>query len=120
MTPTNHSRRGVAVAVLVLMLAAIQVLVIAGIAGSSDDSERAVQRLLAVRARYAADGAGAVVARQARDLLTLPTTGSTLTIGSATVSFVSVPVLGAAGTAEISARADTATRRIRIDLSYPN
>lgn len=109
-------RRGAAIAVIVLLLAAVQLVVVGSIAGSADEADQGVRRLLATRTLYAADGAGLIAARQVRDGLTVPPVGTTLTLGSATATVVSAPATLTAGTIVIDVRSDTATRRLRLTL----
>jgi hypothetical protein len=113
----TRNRRGAAVAVLVLMLAVIQMVVVSGVDGSADDAGQAVLRLLSTRAQYAADGAGMIVTRQVKEGQHVPPVGTILTIGSATATVVEAPTAGSAGEVVVDVRCDRATRRIRISLT---
>jgi peptidoglycan/LPS O-acetylase OafA/YrhL len=116
-TSRTRTRRGAAVAVLVLLLAAVQMVVVSGVEGSADDAEQAVLRLLSTRTQYAADGAGLIVARQVRAGQHVPSVGTVLTIGSATAKVVAAPAPGTAGDVVVDVRSDRATRRVRISLT---
>lgn len=121
MNPVRTTRRrGAVIAVMVLLLAAVQMVALTTLGGSADETDQAVRRILAARAQFAADGAGAIVARQVRDGLTVPAAGTTWTIGSATARVVSAPHAATAGAIVIDVTCDRATRRVRITLEAAN
>lgn len=109
-------RRGAAIAVIVLLLAAVQMVAIGGLAGSVDEADQGVRRVLMVRARYAADGAGLIMVVQARRGLVLPQVGDSWQIGSATATVVSAPTAPSGGEAVVEAQADSAQGRRRVVL----
>jgi septum formation inhibitor MinC len=113
----TQTRRGAAVAVLVLLLAAVQMVVISGVEGSAGDADQAVLRLLSTRTQFAADGAGLIVARQVRAGQYVPAVGTVVVIGSATAAVVAAPAPGTGGDVVVDVRSDRATRRVRISLT---
>ena len=57
-----------------------------------------------------------IIARQVRDGLTVPSTGTAWTLGSTRATVVSAPATLTAGTIVVDVRSDTATRRLRLTL----
>lgn len=119
--PSGRGRRGAAVAMIVMLLAAVQLVVVGGLGGGADEADQGVRRLLSVRTIYAADGAGLIIARQVRDGLAVPVVGAGWTIGSSTASVLSAPAALTAGTIVVEVNSDTAARRLEItvDLTVP-
>jgi hypothetical protein len=108
--------RGVAIAVIVLLLAAVQMVVIGGLAGSVDEADEGVQRLSSMRAQFASDGAGMIVSRQVQRGFTVPSAGTVWQIGSSTATVLAAPATLTSGEIRVDVRADAATRRLRITL----
>lgn len=120
-TPTGRGRRGAAVAMIIMLLAAVQLVVVGGLGGAADEADQGVRRLLGVRTIYAADGAGLIIARQVRDGLAVPAVGASWTLGSSTATVTSAPAALTAGTIVVDVHSDAATRRLEItvDLTVP-
>jgi hypothetical protein len=108
--------RGAAIAVMVLLLAAVQIVVIGGLAGSVDEADEGVRRLISTRAQFASDGAGMIISRQVQRGLTVPSAGTVWQIGSSTATVVSAPATLTSGEIRVDVRSDAATRRLRITL----
>lgn len=115
-TATPPRSRGAAIAMIVLLLAAVQLVVISGLTGSSDEADSSVRRVLMTRARYAADGARLIMIRQFQRGFEIPAAGTEWTIGASIARVESAPVAPATGVAEIRAHADTSRRTIVVPL----
>jgi hypothetical protein len=82
---------------------------------SGEQSELDALRLDTTRAFYSAESGGRVVVRCLKSGITLPTAGTTLTVGQGAVQFVEVPA-GVNGEAEVLGTSGLAQRRLRITL----
>lgn len=107
-------KRGAAIAVMVLLLAAVQMVVIGGLAGSVDEADEGVQRVLATRTQFASDGARMIILRQIDRGLTVPSAGATWQIGASTAAVVSSPAPNTSGEFVVDVQADAAYRQLRI------
>jgi phosphoribosylcarboxyaminoimidazole (NCAIR) mutase len=108
--------RGAAIAAVVLLLAAVQLLAVFSIESGVDDADQTVRRVVTARAFYAAEGASMIVSRQVRAGLAVPSTTQTLTIGSAVAQVIQAPTTLTAGTIVIEGTCDTARRRMNVTL----
>lgn len=117
--PTARWRRGAGVAVVVIMMAILNIAVVGSIAASGDESHLGAMRLESARAFYAAESGGIVVVKLLKESLPLPTAGTTLTLSNSTVTFESVPAPGAGGDVVLIGRSGFAERRVRITLEAP-
>lgn len=109
-------RRGAGIAVVILLLALVQMTAISAVGGSADESDAAVTRVLTTRAFYAAEAAATVAVHAVRTGLDLPAAGEALAIGTATAVFVSAPAPGEPGDIRVEGRADRCVRRVRVTL----
>lgn len=113
----TSSRRGAAVAVLVLMLAALNVVVLSSVVGTGNDTAVAAMRAESTRAFYAAESGAVTIARLSSSGLALPAAGSTLAVGpNARATYVTVPALGAPGELAVNGVSGSSVRRIRVRL----
>lgn len=112
-------RRGAGIAVIVVMLAIINIAVIGSVAASGDESQVGAMRLETIRAFYAAESGAVVTVRLTMQGLELPPAGSELAMSNATVAFEQMPVTGEAGDAVIIGHSGIAQRRVKITLGEP-
>ncbi len=118
--PTNPprpatSRRGIAIAVLVIVFAMISFVVIAAIGGAQGDTQASAIRVETARAFYAAESGAIIIFRSVASGETLPVTGAQIDLGSQTIEFVQTPPSGV-GTVIIEGRAGLARRRINLEI----
>ena len=113
----THARRGVGVAVVVIMLVIINIAVVGAVRASGEESQVGAMRAETARAFYVAESAGRVVLKCSMLNTTLPAAGSTLTLGSASANYVSVPASGQPGDAIIQGSDGTADRRVKVTLA---
>ena len=111
------SRRGASVAVVVLMLSVVMLAVIGAVAASGEEAQVGAMRAETARAFYAAESGARVMVKCSTSGQPMPTGGSTLTLGSATCTYVSVPQLGEAGDAFVQGADGTSARRLKVTLS---
>src|SRR5689334_23328441 len=95
----KNTRRGGGTAVVLIMLAVINFAVIGAIRASSDEAQVGAMRAETARAFYAAESGARVVLKCTTAGITMPGAGTTLTLGSATCTYVSMPALGQPGDA---------------------
>jgi hypothetical protein len=115
-THPSPRRRGTVIAIVVLLIAAINVTTIAVLYGGADDASVGVLRVESVRAFYAADAGVRVVTKLRANNATLPSPGATLTVPTGTAEYEVVPatattagmlrVRGMSGDAQRFARRD--------------
>ena len=110
-----RSRRGVAIAVLVIIFAIISFVVIAAVGGAQGDTQTAAIRVETARAFYAAESGAVIVFQAVIGGDPLPVTGSQVDLGAETIEFVETPVSGT-GTVIIEGRAGLARRRINLEI----
>src|SRR3954464_4835968 len=84
----SHRRRGGGIAAVVIMMAAINFAVIGAIRASGDEAQVGAMRAETARAFYLAESGGRVVLKCTTAGATLPTAGSSLTLGTATCTYV--------------------------------
>ncbi|MCW5753889.1 MAG: hypothetical protein KIT24_04175 [Phycisphaeraceae bacterium] len=98
--PTAHrqTRRGAAVAAVVVLLGMLNLVIIGGADPARDDSVMVLERLQAARSLHAAESGIRIVLRLTLSGQPLPAEGSTLALPGATVEFIQVP---SGGTGEI-------------------
>lgn len=111
-----RSRRGAAVVVVVLILMAMQLVAVLALRASSDESDLATRRVVTTRAFFAAEAGGTIAARNLRQGIAAPKTGTVLTLSGSKITFASSPGGASTGTVVIDGSADSATRRIRVDV----
>lgn len=116
--PTRPSpRRGTVLAVVVLLLAAINVTTLTVLYGTGDDAAVGALRIETVRALYAAESGTLAVAKLRERRLTLPVAGSALTLPNARATYEQVPAANAlTGTLVVRGTSGDAARRVRLDF----
>ena len=102
---------------MIIMLAMIGLAVVGSISASGDEAQIGAMRAETARAFYAAESGARVVLKLSTSGQSLPAAGSTLTLGTATANYVSLPASGAAGDAVIQGQDGTAARRLKVTLS---
>lgn len=111
-------RRGVAVAALVVLLAIVNLAVLGVLRTGGDESETALSRLEGARAFYASESGARVVLRKLRDNDALPAPGSVLSLGSASVRYISAPATNTPGDVVVEGSSGGAQRRNVITIDY--
>ncbi len=112
-------RRGAGIAVIVVMLAILNIAVLGSVAASGDESHVGAMRLETIRAFYAAESGAVITVRLTMQGLELPGPGDTLEVSYASVEFEQVPATGQAGDIVIIGRSGTAQRRVRVTVDEP-
>lgn len=113
------ARRGATIAVIVVVLAIINITVLAAVTASGDDAALGAMRLETTRAFYAAESGAVVAVRLTLAGSTLPVPGSTLNLASAHCEFEALPNPGEAGEIVVIGTSGTARRRVSITLGEP-
>ena len=113
----SRNRRGAAVAAVVLLIAAVQMVAITSVGGGRHDADQAIRRVMTQRAYFAADAAALIASRQAQSGLTPPTAGTSLAVGNATATFKQTTGALTAGDIIVEGKADNSARRVKISLS---
>lgn len=108
----NGSRRGVAVAAVVAVLAALHLAILCSIGGSRDEAEIAELRVQSARAFLAAESAALAAAALLAAGEAPPEPGSSLVLGAAEGVYVDAPESDKAGEIVAEGRAGRARRRI--------
>jgi MSHA biogenesis protein MshP len=114
---TKGRRRGAGIAAVMIMLAAISLAVMGAISASGDEAQVGAMRAETARAFYAAESGARVALKCSTGGLTLPTVGTSLTLGTAACDYVSLPAAGQPGDATVQGHDGTAARRLRVTLS---
>ncbi len=112
-------RRGAGIAVVVLLLAILNLAILGAVGASGDDLSLAALRVETTRAFYAAEGGGIIASRLVREGLSVPVVGSSLMLSNARITYVTVPATATPGTITIEGTSGDASRRISIVLSVP-
>ena len=111
------TRRGTVLAVVVLLLAAINVTTLTVLYGTGDDAAIGATRIETVRALYAAESGTLAIAKLRERRLTLPAAGSVLTLPNARATYEQVPAANAVtGTLIVRGASGDASRRVRLDF----
>jgi hypothetical protein len=116
---TDGRRHGFAVALVVIVLAVLNIAVIGTITASGDDAQLGAMRLETVRAFYAAESGAVTCVKLSSQSMTMPAAGSQQSLGSATIEFTQVPASGQPGTIVVIGRSGFGERRVRITLAAP-
>jgi len=109
------SRRGVAVVAVVILLAVVNLAVLAGLEAGADDASAAALRIETARAFYAADAGAIIVLRALSHGTAVPGAGTEIPLPSSSLMIVSAPGSGA-GDVEIQGTSGLATRRVLITI----
>lgn len=107
-------RRGIAVAAIVIVLALINLVVIASLEGGTDDAMSAAIRVETVRAFYAAEAGSVIAVEVLSEEKTPPAAGEVLSLDTGQVTFTRVPTTGTTRTLVIDGRSGVAFRRVHI------
>lgn len=110
----SRNRRGMAVAAIVIVLALINLVVIASLEGGTDDAMGAAIRVETVRAFYAAEAGSIIAVELLSEDKTTPTAGDVLSLDTGQITFTRVPTTGATRTLVIDGRSGMAFRRVHI------
>lgn len=109
-----RNERGMAVAAVVIVLALINLVVIASLEGGTDDAMSAAIRVETVRAFYAAEAGSIIAVELLSEDKTTPTAGDVLSLDTGQITFTRVPTTGATRTLVIDGRSGMAFRRVHI------
>lgn len=107
-------RRGGAVLAAVVLLAMINLLMVASVRPAGEESLIGESRLLSLRALHAAESGVRIVAGTLISGGEVPEAGAIATLGSASVEFVSVPPVGEPGEIVVKGRAGQARRALSV------
>lgn len=110
----NRNGRGMAVAAIVIVLALINLVVIASLEGGTDDAMSAAIRVETVRAFYAAEAGSVIAVEVLSEEKTPPAAGEVLSLDTGQVTFTRIPVTGSTRTLVIDGRSGVAFRRVHI------
>lgn len=110
------SRRGLAVLVVVVLLAAANIVVIGTLSGSAADASIASFRVDSIRAGYATESGGIAVVKTTQLNSTRPTVGTTYTVGNGSFVVTAMPAVGASGNVNVTGSSGVASRRLRIQV----
>ncbi len=110
------SRRGLAVLVVVVLLAAANIVVIGTLSGSAADASIASFRVDSVRACYATESGAIAVVKTTQLSSTRPTVGTTYTVGNGTFVVTAMPAVSATGSVNVTGVSGSATRRMRVQV----
>ena len=109
------SRRGIAIAVLVIIFAVISFVVIAAVGGASGDTQASALRVETARAFYAAESGAVIVFRSVTAGEPLPVSGTQIDLGDEVIEFIETPA-GSSGIVVIEGRSGLARRRISLEI----
>jgi hypothetical protein len=105
--------------VVILLLAAIQLVVVGSVASSGDESSLSEVRVQGIRGFYAGESGAIIGAKSLMSGLTLPSVGSSLSLGNASVKYVAVPDPVVGGELVLDGSSGQVSRRIRVVLADP-
>lgn len=112
---TSRRERGLAILILVIILALGTAVTFGTLSATKDDALVASLRAETTQAFYAAESAQLASLKLLKMGEALPTSGSSITVGSSRSTYQSVPT-GATGTITVDGYSGDARRRIRITL----
>jgi hypothetical protein len=111
--------RGMVVALMVIIIAMMNVLVLGVVSAGATSSNADIARLEGVRAVFAADAGSMVAMRQAALGKAYPPNGTVVTLpGGGQTVWISSPGVGAAGTVRVDGVHSQATRRVALELDF--
>ncbi len=108
---TPRRQRGAAMAMMVVVLLSLTMLVITNVAGSADEADSGLRRVLMTRTRYAAEGVTTMLRKHFAKGLDRPAAGTTWSIGSTRVRLEVVPAPTASGQVILEANSDVSRFR---------
>jgi hypothetical protein len=116
-TNTATRRKGMVIALMVIIITMMNVLVLGVVSAGATTSTADVARLEGVRAVFAADAGSMVAMRQASLGKAYPPNGTVVTLpGGGQTWWISSPAVGASGTVRIDGTHARATRRVSIEM----
>lgn len=110
----TRRRRGLAVAAVIIVLALINLVVIASLEGGTDDAMGAAIRVETVRAFYAAEGGSVIAVELLSEDKMPPEAGDVRSLATGQITFTRVPTTGSTRTLVIDGRSGVAFRRVHI------
>jgi hypothetical protein len=111
-----RTRRGAAIAVVVVMLAMLQIAALSMLTGGADDAEEVVLRVQTLRAFYAGESGAAMALGDALRGLPPPSAGTVIELPGASVELLETPWDGAGASLVVEGRSVSARRRFEIRL----
>jgi len=112
-------RRGAGVAVVVVMLAVLNIAVLGSVSAAAGESHVGAMRIETIRAFYAAESGAAVAVRESLAGADMPDVGSFIELNGARVEFIEVPDAGVAGDIVVLGQSGFGKRRVGITLETP-
>ncbi len=113
----HRPRRGTILAIVVLMLAVVNIVALNVLETGASEVEVGAMRVESARALFAGESALMGVARLRRDGLTLPITNATLILPHAQARFVQVPLSNAtSGTVRVVGESGLGQRRLELEF----
>lgn len=106
--------RGVALAVVIVVLAMLNLVVMGSVRPSGDEAVLGAMRAETTRAYYAAESGAFIAVRAVVGRLEPPTVGSEQAVGVATVAFIDLPPRGEVGQIIVEGRSGEARRRLNL------
>lgn len=113
---TRTRRRGSAIAVVIVMLAMLQIAALSMLTGGADDAEEVVLRVQTLRAFYAGESGAVMSLGDALRGLPPPTSGTVIELPGASVELLETPWDGAGEALVVEGRSVSARRRFEIRL----
>lgn len=119
--PSNvvRARRGAGIVVIVLLLAALQLVVVGSVVSSGDEATLSTLRVDGVRGFYAGESGGLIGTKTITSSLTTPVAGTTVSLGNASLKYVSVPDPLLGGDLVIEGTSGQSIRRVKVRLADP-
>lgn len=108
----THSRRGMAIAVIIVVLAVLALVVAGAVRPAAQEADVASLRVQTIRAFYAAESGVSVLIGSVKSGTERPITGDVIAWGTQSVEFESV----SADSVTLVGRSGFAQRRISLDL----
>lgn len=112
---STSRRRGVAIAMVVVMLAMLHLMVIGGVSAAGDEARIGSLRVETSRAFYLAEAGSVITIKTLSDGLTPPEQGTELALPGGEVAFVTVPETPT-GEVVVEGRSGFGKRRVSITL----
>ncbi len=110
----DRARTGVALAVVIVVLAMLNLVVMGSVRPAGDEALMGAMRAETTRAFYAAESGAFIAVRAIVGGLEPPAVGSEQAIGSATVIYLDLPPSGDVGEIVVEGRSGEARRRLNL------
>lgn len=115
MNAQRAARKGMVIALMVVIIAMMNVLVLGVVSSGATTTTADIARLEGARAVFAADAGAMVAMRQATLNKACPVNGTVVTLpGGGQVRWVSSPAAGVSGTVRVDGLHANATRRVSV------